>query len=76
MTELSTRSDKRRMGTWFAIALKVQDAWYQAEVIDQARGTQAELGWWIEAACCVTRGALNHQAMTARPRSVPSCSRW
>jgi RimJ/RimL family protein N-acetyltransferase len=29
------------------LAIKVQDAWSQAEVGARARGTQAELGWWI-----------------------------
>lgn len=29
------------------LALTVQDAWSQTEVTDQARRTQAELGWWV-----------------------------
>ena len=31
--------------------LRVQDAWTQAEVAGQARGTQAELGWVLDPAC-------------------------
>jgi len=31
--------------------LRVEDAWAQAEVAGQARGTQAELGWVLDPAC-------------------------
>ena len=30
--------------------LRIEDAWAQAEVADQARGTQAELGWVLDPA--------------------------
>src|SRR5690349_13647722 len=32
------------------LMLKIEDAWAQAEVADQARGTQAELGWTLDPA--------------------------
>ncbi len=32
------------------LTLQVEDAWAQAEVADQARGTQAELGWVLDPA--------------------------
>jgi RimJ/RimL family protein N-acetyltransferase len=32
------------------LMLKIQDAWAQEEVADQARGTQAELGWTLDPA--------------------------
>ena len=33
------------------LMLAIEDAWAQAEVADQARGVQAELGWCIDPAC-------------------------
>jgi len=47
-TTIVARLDSTVIGDFM---LRVQDAWTQAQVAGQARGTQAELGWVLDPAC-------------------------
>lgn len=44
---IETRDDRRIVGD---LLVTIQDPWAQAEVADQARGVQAELGWTLDPA--------------------------